>query len=398
MVHYLTARTDRAWRMTTIAAASAVDAIARPKPSSLDRVPGSASLISAAWLSAALCANTPGGRVLQVEVVPVSDGSTSRSRLQVTYNEAGRVASLPQSVFVKSSTNFSSRLVVGMTGAAEGEARFYARIRPTIDIRAPHGYYGATERRTGRTIILLENIADSIGATFGDCTNRYVDREMAQSLVDNLAKVHGSLWNSPRFTSDLRWLHTSEDVQNSVNHLIDFEGRSLVGVNRAGDVLPAEITRQRSGLMAAFMHSLTKDSVREVGLVHTDVHSGNWYVTPDGAMGLYDWQALAKGQGFRDLAYALMSNLTIADRREWERELVMRYLDAFREAGGAAIDEADAWLRYRQQTWHGLFYWLYTIGAGRMQPSMQKTSVSLVNLERMGQAVADLESMKALDE
>ena len=150
--------------------------------------------------------------------------------------------------------------------------------------------------------------------------------------------------------------------------------------------------------MPALMDSLMRDKGNPVGLVHTDAHSGNWFRTPDGRMGLYDWQAIAKGFGYRDLSYALMSNLTIEDRRAWEHDLVAMYVDRLAKAGGKAPTGDRAWLHYRQQPFHGLCSWLYTLGAGRLQPEMQKVSVSMVNLERMGQAVADLESFRALAE
>ncbi len=56
----------------------------------------------------------------------------------------------------------------------------------------------------------------------------------------------------------------------------------------------------------------------------------------------------------------------------------------------------EAWLAYRQQAFHGLVFWLYTIGAGRLQPAMQPDQVSLSNLERMTNMIDDLDSFGAL--
>jgi hypothetical protein len=41
-------------------------------------------------------------------------------------------------------------------------------------------------------------------------------------------------------------------------------------------------------------------------------------------------------------------------------------------------------------------FWLYTIGAGRLQPAMQPDEVSLANLERMTSMIDDLDSFEAL--
>ena len=53
-------------------------------------------------------------------------------------------------------------------------------------------------------------------------------------------------------------------------------------------------------------------------------------------------------------------------------------------------------MAYRQQAFHGLAFWLYTIGAGRLEPAMQPREVSLTNLERMSNMIADLDSFAAV--
>jgi hypothetical protein len=98
-----------------------------------------------------------------------------------------------------------------------------------------------------------------------------------------------------------------------------------------------------------------------------------------------------------DVAYALSSALTVEDRRAWERELITLYIDRLSAAGGPRLSADDAWLTYRQQPFHGLVFWLYTIGAGRMQPAMQPDEVSLANLERMTNMIVDLDSFDALE-
>jgi hypothetical protein len=113
-------------------------------------------------------------------------------------------------------------------------------------------------------------------------------------------------------------------------------------------------------------------------------------------MGLCDWAAVARGQGPRDLAYALMSSLTIEDRRAWERELIDQYADTVASTSGTPIRASDVWSAYRHQTLHGLCFWLYTLGSGGLQPHTQAEEISRVNLGRMGQAVVDLETLALL--
>jgi hypothetical protein len=69
--------------------------------------------------------------------------------------------------------------------------------------------------------------------------------------------------------------------------------------------------------------------------------------------------------------------------------------------GTAGLDQGHtasyaACLAYRQQPFHGHAFWLYTIGAGRLQPAMQPDEVSLANLDRMTNMIIDLDSFGAL--
>jgi len=64
----------------------------------LEDVPCSPDAITPEWLTAAICAKTPGAIVTNVVVERSSAGTHERHRLLVTYNEVGRRAGLPASI------------------------------------------------------------------------------------------------------------------------------------------------------------------------------------------------------------------------------------------------------------------------------------------------------------
>jgi hypothetical protein len=263
---------------------------------------------------------------------------------------------------------------------------------------APVGYYGAADPASCRAVVLLEDLARTRDAQFGGPEDRHVTRSMAESMARELAAYHGAMWQSPRFSGDLSWLPNSLAWQEHTNSVMGFEQRSLIGVDRAADISAPGFTERRSEMWPAFMRSLALNLSGPQTLLHQDLHAGNWYSTPDGEMGLYDWHCIARGGWALDFTYAFMSGLTVEDRRAWERELVEYYLERLRAAGVDAPPFERAWLQYRQQAFHGLFFWLITIGAGRMQPDMQPVEISRANLARMTQAVMDLDSFEALNE
>ncbi|EHB55509.1 aminoglycoside phosphotransferase [Mycolicibacterium rhodesiae JS60] len=370
--------------------------IRRPKPTSLAEIPPSVEALTPEWLTAALCKGHPGAWVTGVSTTSGSDGSTTRRVLRIDYNDVGRAAGLPTSVFCKSTPRFTSRAVTVPAAALECEALFYDRIRPGLDLDAPHGYYLAVDNRSGRSMFLMEDVATTRGVVFGDPTKHYIDRSRAEAIVTTLATLHGKLWESPRFAGDLASVKDTLRWQTDVNDTIAFPKRTVIGFDRAKSVFPSAFRTRRNDIFDALMTSLALHKSAPTTLLHSDVHSRNWYLTPDGGMGLYDWQLISRGSWAMDIAYALSSALTVEDRRAWERDLVTLYVDRLAAAGGPLLTADDAWLTYRQQPFHGLVFWLYTIGAGRMQPAMQPDEVSLANLERMTNMIVDLDSFDAL--
>jgi len=162
-------------------------------------------------------------------------------------------------------------------------------------------------------------------------------------------------------------------------------------------VMPREIFSRKDDFIEALLRSrrISADGPRTI--VHSDVHAGNWYLTGDGRVGLFDWQCMLHGFGAQDIAYMLIGNLTIEHRRDWERELVELYRDRLSEHGVTNVPDSETlWLRYRQMIPHAMFMWLGTIGSNRMQPQMQKPEISLANIERSAQACADLDVFAAL--
>lgn len=390
----LTTRKKAASRFLRIAGHVTAERVRPRRPAALPEVPGSVGQLTPAWLTSALCGDHPGAAVTDLEVGEQTEGTASRCPLRVEYNDAGRAAGLPTALFTKSTPHFRSRLL----GVAAGEAAFFTMIRPGLDIATPRSYLAAYDPHSGRSMFLLEDLTYTQDVTFGDPRTTHVDRERAQDAVCQLAALHATFWDSPRFGKNLRWVWSTRRFQDNANATIDFEKRSLVGITRAADVSSPEFMRRRAEVWPALMRSLDLQKDAPATLLHQDVHSRNWYQLGAGGMGLHDWQCIARGHWAQDLGYAMTSLLTVEDRRAWERGLLSLYLAELRERGVPAPEVDAAWLAYRQQVFHGLLFWHYTIGAGRMQPAMQPDEISLINIERMTQAVVDLDSLDALDQ
>jgi hypothetical protein len=371
--------------------------ISTPRVRTLDDTPAAPEGVTDEWLTAALCRDVPDAVVTGHELAGGSDGTSSRRALRVGYNDAGRAAELPERLFLKMAASLQSRLFLVLSGVTEGESMFYRDIRPLLPgLRSPRAYHAATDPRTVRSVLLMDDLA-AAGWQFPDPMHAELSRQDLEDMVDQMAYYHGTFWDDRRLMGEFAALATSVRFQEKLN-AIGIEKRAMVGVERAQSVLPESVYARKRELMSATMRALTLNSSGPLTLLHQDVHQGNWLRDPDGRMGLYDWQAVAKGEWALDFSYSLAVNLPVEQRREWERELLERYLWRLGEEGvGAGVPSFEqAWLRYRQQPFHVLIFALLTVGAGRFQPDMQPRDYMFRCLQRIGAFVEDHESLDSL--
>jgi thiamine kinase-like enzyme len=376
----------------------AKERLTNPRPTTLREVPPSTDHLTDEWLTLALCDGTRGAVVLAHELGPRNDGTSARRTLRVAYNDVGCEAGLAEHLFTKSGPTFTTRLVSAAAGLSVIEATFYAQIRPTLEIEAPITRYSAFDPISNRQLLIIDDVSITRGAQFGTILTRTLSREQAEQVVDTLATLHAEFWEAPLGNRFGSWLLSSYEWMARLNVSINARKRLLVGFERAREVLPSELYARRGDVHGALMRSLEINTSGPQTMLHGDVHPGNWYVTEDGRMGLYDWQCIVRGGWARDLAYALSTHLTVEDRRAWERELVARHGERLADAGIEPPEEEEAFLAYRQQMPHAMFMWLGTIGRHSLQPDMQPADVTLESVRRTCQAAADLDSLRAIEE
>jgi Ecdysteroid kinase-like family len=387
-------------RLPVLAAKLAVNVVrerlAPARVTSLKDVPPSVNALTNEWLTAALCREVPGAAIVDFEVVGGSDGTSSRRALRVDYNAAGYEAGLPTRLFTKSASSFQSRLMLVAGGVTESETIFYRDVRPELDrLRSPRSYYAAFDTKTYRSIVVMDDLSVE-GWTFPDPMQDIISRRDAEDMVEQMAYYHAAFWDDPRLSSQFGGLATTETFQQRINDvgLLKAAHRGLAHIEAT---TPPAIYRRREELIPTTMRALHLNSSGTHTLLHQDVHQGNWLRDPDGRMGLYDWQCVARGEWALDFAYAMSVNLAIDDRRAWERELLERYLWRLGEEGVQNSPSFEqAWLRYRQQPFHVVAFSLLTIGAGRFQPVMQPKDYMARCWERVATFLDDHDSLDAV--
>jgi thiamine kinase-like enzyme len=316
--------------------------------------------------------------------------------LRVEFDDVGREAGLTERLFTKSGPGFMTRLVSAAVGLGAIESAFYAQLRPELVIETPATQYSAYDPATKRQLLIIDDVSHSRAAHFGNILTRQLEREQADQVIDTLATLHTQFWNAPLHKHFGHWLLDSYEWMARLNTTINAPKRILVGFGRAHEVVPPGLYRRRKEVPAALMRSLQINVAGSQTLLHGDVHPGNWYVTGDNRMGLYDWQCVVSGGWARDIAYALSTHLTVENRRAWERDLVARYCSRLAEAGCGVPNAEESFLAYRQQMLHAMFMWLVTIGRYLLQPEMQPKDVTLESVYRTCRAAEDLDSLTAI--
>lgn len=125
---------------------------------------------------------------------------------------------------------------------------------------------------------------------------------------------------------------------------------------------------------------------------------GNWYIIPNGDMGLTDWAVMSRGHWSRDLAYVLGTGVPIDKRRLWEHEAVRVYLGELASAGGPDVTEESAWLELRRASFLALAYWTVTLSPSALMPEMQTQETSLDFIGRITALMEDHDVFKAFQD
>lgn len=365
----------------------------KPKARKLGDVVPNIEAITAEWLTDVLCRDLPGVRVVAFRVEPVSAGTHARHRLHLSYNQVLDDRRQPPTLFSKTLPTVENRMMVGITGHARTESRFYMQMRPELELEIPRCYHSSVDRESCAAIHLLEDLVANKGASFTNYQT-LVTREMAEDMVDLLAGLHGHFYDDPRFQGEFSWVaRFTRWFMGGVTKL-HVDRSTELALDEAAHCIPARLLARRKEIWPATLAALRIHEQHPETFLHSDVHIGNWYQTAAGRMGLCDWQCAGRGHWARDLSYALSGALRIEDRRAWEQELVRRYLERFQDAAGRSFDFDQAWLYYRQQMFHALLNWTPTLCPSELLPAtMQTREMSLTMIERMTAAIDDLDSL-----
>jgi Phosphotransferase enzyme family len=372
--------------LARVTAYALAESVRRPTARSAADIPVDHRGITPEWLTAALCRDHPGVSVTSFVAEPAPGGTSTRWRVTVSYDAEPQSRGLPTHLFAKTTRDLRQRVLMGVSETLSGEPTFFSNLRRELPIQAPDGYFGAWDAASWRSIVLMEDVVETRGATFLSAADP-VTKAQLTDLLANMATWHGHMWQDPRLVD----LANPADIGRVFAAYTDMQARYRAGTARAGAAIPAELVGRHTELHERLKAALAKASADPQTMVHGDAHIGNTYMTASGAMGYGDWQVVRSGSWAFDFAMTVITGTEIADRRVWERELLAGYLDRLVAAGGPRVDREHAFQLYREQSVYPYLAWLTTLGRSVFQPAMQPDDLCRTVIARAAAAVCDLQ-------
>jgi hypothetical protein len=351
-----------------------------------DDIPYAYGAITNEWLTNVLCAGHAGARVRAHRLDEPDDGACNRRRIFVSYNQAGRTAGLPESVFCKASHDLDKRIILAEIGLTQGEVAFYRDYKHLVDVETPRCLHAIYDPTTFNSILVFEDLV-RLGVRFCD-QNVEITRARAENQLDLLARLHGRFFDSPELKASR--LPSFAGYFENFEGYVNMQHYCNEGFRQAEYSIPPRLFRRSSDIWPATLMSVGLHRRLPLTFAHNDVHIRNWYLTAGGEMALCDWQNFGGAHWGRDVAYTISTSLSPENRRDWERDLLRFYLDRLAASGGPVVDIDEAFVQYRQHLFSALAWWTSTL-VFKTQPR----DAALVLVGRIATAIDDLDALEA---
>jgi hypothetical protein len=325
--------------------------------------------------------------------------SAGRCVLVPTYAEASGPG-LPRKLVIKVARGGADdprtpNPVAGAGGALyHNEVEVYRRLRPSDFLEAPATLGGAYDPSSNALMLVMEDLRER-EASFASVK---VPTGLARmrSLLDQLAILHARFWQGPELERSLAWMesHTRGRIHDQFNapEVVPRFIAHQVATEQFKSEMVERLGTDPDGLFRQFQRVQRHQATLPQTVCHGDTHIGNTYILPGERAGLLDWQLACKGFAMHDVSYAMATALSVAQRRQHERELLGYYRERLLANGLAEVPSADAlWCEYRRAIVWGVYIgWLTTpvVNYG--------WEITVLNHLRLMTAYEDLETAKSI--
>jgi hypothetical protein len=342
--------------------------------------------ISKEWLTAALRQRASKATVEAFDIMNVVRTTTTKVRIRLHLDEAGRRAGIPELIVVKGGFEEHGRILEKMHLR---EVRGYRDVYPFAPLRSPACFFADFDVHRKQGIVIMEDLV-ARGVSFCHALQPQTYEQAARRL-SALAQFHAQTWQSPELEAGGRW----HDLVDFFSVMQGFFDRYMTPekwetfMSKPRGVATSFRFRDRDWMVEAWGRMCRFASQLPHCVLHGDVHLGNLYVESDGTPGFLDTLA-SKGPGMLEVAYFLSASIDTADRANWEGALVRHYLDELARGGATPPTFDQAMQQYRVFLLYGLFIWQTT------ESHFQPETVNTANAARVSAAMLDHNSIDTI--
>jgi hypothetical protein len=334
------------------------------------------------WLTAAL-RQRAAVTVLGFEIVDVVHTTTTKIRIRLQLDDAGKRAGIPELIIVKGGFQPHGRELDHMHLR---EVRGYRDIYPEIPLPSPKCYFADFDAKRRQGIIIMADLVER-GVVFSHATRPQTHEQVARCL-SVLAAFHARTWDSPELKPNGKWGSLDDFFAITspwVEHYAKPENwERLVATPRG--VATSVRFHDRERMIDAWRRMADYGQGLPYCVLHGDVHLGNLYTDIDGTPAFLDTLA-CRGPAMLEIAYYISASVDLADRQRWEGALVRHYLDELARNGVAIPDFDEAMRQYAIFLIYGHFVWLGT------ESEHQSEVVKTANAARVSQAMLDFDTI-----
>lgn len=359
-------------------------------------LPSTPADISIEWMTAVLHGSgalSSSGSVAAISHTPVGEGVGMLSEIEflgLTYD--GVTDDAPASVVVKFPTaNETNREVARHYDVYSREVRYFSELDALSAAPGPRVHLAQGDE--DHFVLVLEDLSDY---RTGD---QIIGADLAEteSAIDALAMLHSSFWGRMD-GEEFDWLPRSANSQNATNML----GGAVAGWDNTVALfdhhIASEITAAKDRYLAAVPAMQERLDLSPRTLIHGDFRMDNLFFgqTPEHhPMTFVDWQGPCRGRGIQDVAYLMCQSTQTEVRRDHERELIARYVDALAANGASGYPFDEAWADYRNAV---LYLWVFVCTiAGTLDATNDRGNAWMQEMTaRNAAAIMDLDCLDLL--
>lgn len=335
------------------------------------------------WLAGAL--DQPAAALRGFTTSPVGTGQMCDS-FRLTLDWADTASLAPATIIAKCpSHDAASRHIAALTGTYLKEISWYRELAQDSGVAAPHCYFAAIEPDDVEFLLLLSDLAP---AQQGDQLGG-VSLPALLPCIDEAAKLHAMLWNSPRLDT-LPWLaRDSGDLVRSLFPTLYAGFR-----DRYADRLTPDVLDVGAGLVERLDSYLSRQPAART-IVHGDLRIDNILFALGGAQcWLVDWQTLGRGSGAADLAYLIGTSIADSTARATADRPAFDHWSAALASKGVTADTDALWTDYRIGALSG--YFMAVFASMNVERTARGDEMFAVMAERPARQALDLGSLGLL--